>query len=71
MKPATIQLVCPRCQRKMRPAPLMVHATDVRRRTCPGCRRRWQIKITPQSHRDGRYVHVAEWIETPNNGDMR
>jgi len=42
-----LRLSCPKCHRAMGTAPIFYHATEVRYRTCRGCKQRWQVIIRP------------------------
>jgi hypothetical protein len=55
---------CPDCARKFAPVLGMMTATQVIRRTCAGCRTRWQIVITPHQKPIG-YIDVGTFSKLP------
>lgn len=60
---AQVALTCAGCGRKVRPAALYHHAVTLVRRTCPGCRQLWLVKLEPMPvrRRGVLAVHVATW----------
>jgi hypothetical protein len=59
--PEVLALHCPTCARAQRPAPLMRAATLLCRRTCPGCRTRWVLKVTVMRVTALGAMHHLEW----------
>lgn len=57
-----IELRTPCCERSVTAVPLMRSATDVRIRTCPNCRERYQLTITPLGVIDIGAVHEVVWL---------
>jgi hypothetical protein len=57
-----LRLRCPDCGRALRRAHLLHHGTLVLRRTCPGCRERWQVVVSPMGQpRPGMHLHELTW----------
>ncbi len=61
MAQTKLDLTCPDCGRKVKAAHFMRAATQVVRRTCPGCKQRWQVKLAPLGARPGVFFHEATW----------
>lgn len=62
--PDDVTLRCPDCKRRVRPVPLMRHATLAVTRTCRGCQTRWTVIVRPLAvSRRGIAIHQADWIE--------
>lgn len=57
-----LPLRCPDCDRKLPAIPFFKEATHVCRRTCPGCRERWFLKVVPRSILGGKgTASILEW----------
>lgn len=65
--PDSISLRVPCCARSVRAAQGMAYAPLVLRRTCPKCRIRWQVTLTPIGEAAmGIWLHEATWIQLPS-----
>ena len=60
----TIRAVTPCCGRALKPFPFMVHATEVRTRTCPACRQQYRVIIKPLGKIPGGHLHECTWVPT-------
>jgi transcription elongation factor Elf1 len=64
MKTPTVNLGfrCPACNAKIKSVASMNYATQVVQRTCPKCRAKWQLKVTPTVKTHVRY-DVGEFVQ--------
>lgn len=62
--PTGVALECPVCGRALPPAPFMRWATEIVKRSCRKCAKRWVVKVAPLGQMaPGAYLHEATWTE--------